>query len=455
MSDADQTQRPEGTATGRLGTLEKLAYGAGDLSSNLMWGMTLSYLMYYYTDIYLLPAAAVAWILLIPRTLDAVLDPLCGFIIDRTSGKYVKRWIGWLAAPFGIFAFLCFLPVPLSNTGKFIWALVTYTIFGAVYSGINTPYGVLSIMMTTAPQERVSLNAFRMVGCQSGQLIIAALTLPAARLLAGGDDIHHRQLGFATYCAILSVAGALLWLITWRNTHVRQPFPSEKQMLSTLLSAIFRNKHWHVCNILTFTNFIVFCSEYGLAIHYTRFVLHRPASDAALLLTVATASAVLGAMLVPFLTAALNIRPTFKMLLVFELINFAIMFAAGDHFALFISAFALQSVGVGAVSPLCYTLLGEAIDHGRADTGIAAAGLAYSINTLISKVAVGVTGFTLATFLAWGHYAPELATQNVDLPTWLKLGFIGLPCAAICVALAALFYSPTVRQGHATDANPV
>jgi len=455
MSHADQTQRPVGAERSRLGIAEKLAYGAGDLSSNLMWGMTLSYLMYYYTDIYLLPAAAVAWILLIPRTLDAILDPLCGYIIDRTAGKYVKRWIGWLAVPFGIFAFLCFLPVPLSNTGKFVWALATYIIFGAVYSAINTPYGVLSIMMTTAPQDRVNLNAFRMVGCQIGQLIIAALTLPAARLLAGGDDIHHRQIGFATYCAILSVAGALLWIMTWRNTHVRQPFPSEKQKLSTLLSAILRNRHWHVCNILTFMNFIVFCSEYGLAIHYTRFVLHRPAGDAGVLLTIATASAVLGAMLVPALTARFGVRTTFKMLLVFELINFAVMFVAGDHFALFIVAFALQSVGVGAVSPLCYTLLGEAIDEGRADTGIAAAGLAYSINTLISKLAAGLTGFVLATLLAWGHYAPELATQSPDLSEWLKLGFIGLPSAAICVALAVLFYSPTGRHAIATRTDPV
>jgi len=444
MSNADPSSPPEsaGPGRGRLGLVEKLAYGGGDLSSNLMWGMTLSYLMYYYTDIYLLPVASVAWILLIPRTLDAFLDPLCGYIIDRTSGKYVKRWIGWLAIPFGIFAFFCFLPLPLSQTGKFIWALLTYIVFGAVYSGINTPYGVLSTMMTTTPQERVSLNSFRMVGCQSGQLIIAALTLPAAALLGGGSDLQHRQFGFTAFCGILSVAGAALWGLTWRYTHVRRPFPSEKLKLSVLLSALLRNRHWHISNVLTFMNFVVFCSEYGLAIHFTRFVLHRPAGDAALLLTVATASAVAGAALVPLLTARFNIRPAFRLLLGFELLNFGVMLLAGDHFPLFIAAFALQSVGVGAVSPLCYTMLGEAIDHGQADTGVAAAGLAYSINTLVSKVAVGLTGFALASVLAWGRYAPESATQGPDLALWLKLGFIGMPCVAICLALAALLYSP-------------
>lgn len=455
MSQSNHIPSVESTGRDRdrLGFSEKVAYGAGDLSSNLMWGMTLSYLMYYYTDIYRLPAASVAWLLLVPRALDAFFDPLCGYIIDRTSGKYVHRWIGVLAAPFGIFAFLCFLPLPLSEVGKLAWALTTYIIFGAVYSGINTPYGVLSTMMTKVPQERVSLNSFRMVGCQCGQLIIAALTLPAIRLLGGGDDVQHQQTGFATYCAILSVFGVALWLVTWRNTKVRTPFPSEKHSLGTLLSAILKNKHWHICNILTFMNFVVFCAEYGLAIHYTRFVLHRPAADAAILLTTATAAAVVGAMIVPALTARFNIKPSFKILLVFELLAFGAMFLSGDHFVPFIIAFALQSVGVGAVSPLCYVLLGEAIDHGREETGIAAAGLAYSVNTLVSKVAVGVTGFALATLLAWGHYAPALTTQSANLRIWLEIGFIGMPCVAICMALTVLVFSRNIEQTRVPRAN--
>lgn len=49
-----------------LSVKEKMAYGCGDAASNMMWGMTSSYLMYYYTDIYGLPLVAVSWILLVP-----------------------------------------------------------------------------------------------------------------------------------------------------------------------------------------------------------------------------------------------------------------------------------------------------------------------------------------------------------------------------------------------------
>ena len=84
-----------------------------------------------------------------------------------------------LAIPFGIATFLCFLPLPFSPTGKLVWASLSYLVLGVIYSAINVPYGVLSNMIAVDPQERVSLNAFRMGGCQLGQLAVAGLTLPA------------------------------------------------------------------------------------------------------------------------------------------------------------------------------------------------------------------------------------------------------------------------------------
>lgn len=53
------TPKGEGLAA-EITSREKIAYGCGDLSSNLMWGLTSSYLMFYYTDIYGIAPQAVA-----------------------------------------------------------------------------------------------------------------------------------------------------------------------------------------------------------------------------------------------------------------------------------------------------------------------------------------------------------------------------------------------------------
>jgi GPH family glycoside/pentoside/hexuronide:cation symporter len=433
-------------ASGRLGIAEKIAYGCGDLSSNLVWGMLLSYLMYYYTDIYLIPAALVAWLLLVPRVFDAFCDPLFGYIIDRTSGRYVRHTIGLLAVPFGVFSFLCFLPVPLSPGGKLVWAWGSYLALGAMFSAINTPYGVLSNMMTVSPQERVSLNSFRMAGCQIGQLTIAASALPAIALLGGGLDAHHQQVGIAIFSAIIAVVGASLWLFTWRGSKIRRPLPTQAHTLAVLLSALMRNRLWHIVNALMFLEFIVFCSEYGLAIHYTRFILHREANVAAIILTSATLAAVLGALAAPLLTNCLGLRRTYLVMLLFQLINLLIMLASAGRFTPFLVSIALQYIGVGVISPLCLTMLSDAIDYGRNKTGIASAGLAFSINTLVTKVAAGLTGFTIASSLAWGQYTPAMKTAGAALAVWLRLGFIGIPFAALCLAIPTLLLWPRDMQ---------
>ena len=67
---------------------EKLAYGPGDFASNLIFATVSTFLMYYYTDIYGLPAVVVGTILFVARFVDALWDLLLGTLIDRAN----KRW---------------------------------------------------------------------------------------------------------------------------------------------------------------------------------------------------------------------------------------------------------------------------------------------------------------------------------------------------------------------------
>lgn len=438
----DETLPQDGAACARpLSFMDKLGYGCGDLSSNLLWGMLLSFLMYYYTDIYVIPAAAVAWLLLVPRVVDAFCDPLFGYLIDRSGGRHVTRLLGGLAIPFGIAAFLCFLPLPLSPAGKIGWACFSYLLFGVIYSAINIPYGVLSNMMATRAQERVSLNGFRLGGCQLGQLIVSGLTLPAIAYLGGGTDTASQQSGISILVAMIGAVCAVLWLVVWRSCKVRRMLPFEKHSLKALLGALVSNRRWHLANALTFLNFMVFCTQGGMAIHYTRFVLGKPAEYASFVLTAPLAAAFIGAISVSRLTARFGIRRTYLFLMVWEVICQAIVYASGSHFTAVVAAMMVQYLAVGAVSPLCFSILSEAIDKRRAETGVAAAGLAFSINALVGKVSAGCAGFAIATFLAWGHYHPGLELANPELTTWLKAGFIGLPTLSVVLAFLIAFPS--------------
>ncbi len=72
----------------------------------------------------------------------------------------------------------------------------------------------------------------------------------------------------------------------------------------------------------------------------------------------------------------------------------------------------------------------------RTSTG--SAGLAYSINTWITKLAMGLTGFILAQFLSQGHYVEGGVTQPPGLSFWIMAGFVWLPLGAVCMQALCL-----------------
>jgi len=231
------------------------------------------------------------------------------------------------------------------------------------------------------------------------------------------------------------VTSALLWLATSQGCRIRRQLPAERHSLRTLFRILAVNGRWHLSSALTFLNFLLFCSEGGLAVHFTRLMLHHPARDASLMLVCETAAGFTGVALTPMITGRLGFRHAYLMLLAWQAACLLFMFLFRNSFPLFLAALALQFAAVGPISPLCLSIVSEAIDEGRARTGVAAAGLAFSFNTLIGKLAAGVAGFLASNFLAFGNYHPAMEAADANLSWWLTAGFIGIPLA--CVVLAA------------------
>ncbi|MCG8371901.1 MAG: MFS transporter, partial [Balneolales bacterium] len=98
------------TKTGRLPFIEKVGYSTGDTASNLFFQTFITYLLFFYTDVFGISAAAAGTMFLVTRIFDAVNDPLMGIIADRTNTKYGKfrPYFIWLAIPFGVLGFFMF-----------------------------------------------------------------------------------------------------------------------------------------------------------------------------------------------------------------------------------------------------------------------------------------------------------------------------------------------------------
>lgn len=164
----------------KLSLREKIGYGFGDAASSMFWKLFGMYLMFFYTDVFGITAAAAGLMMLITRVGDAFIDPLIGIMGDRTNTRWGKfrPYLLWIAVPFGIIGILTFTTPELSATGKIVYAYVTYSLMMIIYSLINVPYASLMGVMTADGKERTTLATYRFIFAFGGSFLVLGLYQP-------------------------------------------------------------------------------------------------------------------------------------------------------------------------------------------------------------------------------------------------------------------------------------
>ncbi|MDI9238447.1 MFS transporter [Lysobacter sp. LF1] len=259
-----------------LSVTEKVGYSLGDLAANLIFQTLVTFLAFFYTDVYRIPAGTAATIILIVGMLGAfVFTPIIGFAADRTSTRWGKfrPWILWTAIPFGVFSLLAFSTPDLGPKAKVAYAFATYTLLVLVYAANNLPYSALSGVLTGSMAQRNSLSAYRFVAVMVAQFIIQALLLPLVLILGDGDKVR----GFHNTMMLFAIVGTVFFLITFFTTKERiVPAPEQKSTVAQDLGDLSRNRPWVVMLLLTILVFVTLALKGGMYVYYFKYYLSEP-----------------------------------------------------------------------------------------------------------------------------------------------------------------------------------
>ena len=135
-----------------------MGYSLGDLAANLIFQTFVTFIAFFYTDVYKIPAETATFIIFTGGMIGAFFSPIMGMIADRTStrwGRY-RPWILWTAIPFGVLTILAFSTPDFDPQGKAIYAFITYVLLVMIYSANNLPYSALSGVISGSMAERNS-----------------------------------------------------------------------------------------------------------------------------------------------------------------------------------------------------------------------------------------------------------------------------------------------------------
>ncbi|HET7267548.1 MAG TPA: MFS transporter [Oleiagrimonas sp.] len=252
----------------KLSVAEKVGYSLGDLAANLIFQTLVTFLAFFYTDVYGIPAGTAATIIFVVGLLGAfVFTPIVGLFADRTRTRWGKfrPWVLWTAIPFGVISLLTFSTPDLGATGKVVYALGTYTLLVAIYVGNNLPYSALSGVMTGNMDQRNSLSAFRFVAVMIAQFTVQALLLPLVLILGGGDKAE----GFRNVMAIFAVVGTVFFLVTFFTTRERvKPEVEQKTSIRQDMSDLLHNRPWLIVLAVTVLVFVNLALKGGMYVYY-------------------------------------------------------------------------------------------------------------------------------------------------------------------------------------------
>ncbi|MBN1379275.1 MAG: MFS transporter [Gammaproteobacteria bacterium] len=211
----------------RLSFNEKLCYGVGDAASNLFWMTCIYFLLYFYTDVFGISAAAAGAMMLYTRLFDTANDPIMGMVADRTTSRWGKfrPYILFGAVPFAIAGMLVFTTPDLSDTGKLVYAYITYSLFLLTYTIVNVPYSSLMGVISSDPVERTSFSAFRFTFAYLGGIFVQSLTLPMVKYIG---DRSSEATGYQLTVSIYAVLAMILFFITFAGTRERVKTPKSQ-----------------------------------------------------------------------------------------------------------------------------------------------------------------------------------------------------------------------------------
>lgn len=423
-----------------------LKYSFGGMGSNLAFFLVMSYLTFFYTDIFGISSYVVATLMLVSRFIDAFTDPIMGMLGDNTRskmGKY-RPWIIFGAPVLGLLVFLLFTAPEMSATMKVVYAYVIYILYSLASTVVNIPYHALTPVISKDPQQRTVIVTWKQGMGTVSQFIITILALPLVELFGGGKQ------GWAIYGALIGILTTVsFWICAWggkKYDKVDETVSKEKFNFKENIQLITKNKPMLMLMIAFGTDVLANATYSAVNMYYFKYVLGR----VDLVAPVATAILIGGIVslpFLPFLSKLLGKKRLYWFGSLLSILPLAVMWIKPTAPVIILmsmmGAFGFMS---RIPSNMGWAMLPECSDYAEWKYGKRGDGLLSSSLTFINKFGMAISGFIASFFLGLVGFVANQDQSEVVLNMIVFLRF-GMPILGYIASLISMhFYEITSEK---------
>lgn len=447
----------------KLPTKSVFSYMLGDFGCNLAFNLGVTWLLFYYTDVAGIGAAAVATMFGVVRLLDAFFDLVAGRFVDQTQTRWGKfrPFILFGALPLLFLSVLCFwVPQQFKDAASagnegpaLLYAYLTYLAIGFAYSMVNIPYGSLASAMTQSVNERARLVSWRMWGSAAAGVFLSYLIAPrikgvqdqitAAKKAKDTAKLAQLQVDMQTIFTQTTLAfvvlGFLCFLMVFLNCKEQVVRVSAKTTLRDTFATLKGNRP---LQILCLASLFYLTGVYAVApmsAYYARYILHDTGQAA----NMALVNAGIGLIITPFLPAVIRKvgkKNLFQWCGIFTIIGgVALFFSPEGAVIMALICLAIKGVGASLINVAMFGLEADTVEYGEWKTGERTEGATYALYSFTRKLTQSIGGILGGWFLALGGYVAGAETQTESALFAIR-GSIGLLPAAVALVAMLVFW---------------
>ena len=414
----------------------KYFFGLGTIGRDMFYAFEANALLYFLSNVLSLPLkvfAAVSLVLSVLRIIDALNDPITGFVIDNIHTKWGKFKPAILVG--GVVSVVFYLML-FGNIGTgtayVIFFAVAYILWDISYGINDIAYWTLLPALTQDQKQREKYGAFARICANIGMYIIMVGWQPITAALG-----NTQKSWMLVACAVSALyLGFLCFpLFGVKENRAAGAADEEKVTLRDMWRALVKNDQLMWTTLAMGLFMVGYCATTGFATYYMQYLFGN-IDLYAVLAAVCGVAQLAALMIFPLFSKRFNRHQLYTGATVLVIIGYAVFFFAEHSLALIAIAAVIIFVGQAFIQLLMLMFLTDTIEYGQWKLGRRTESITFSIQPLVNKIGGALsTGLISVSVILAGIKTREsdAAAEMIDASGKLtvKLAMFVIPLVLI------------------------